>query len=421
MTNICILGTGYVGLITGITFAKQGNSVICVDVQKERVDQINRGEPPFFETATTDTKEAITNSDITFICVGTPQNDDGTQDLTYIKQAAEDIGNALKGHNSFHIIVVKSTVEPTTSIQVILPIIKETSALVPGKDFSIAHNPEFLREGSAIEDSFGPDRIVIGVTDDRSKEILMDLYKDIFCQKLVVDPTTSEMIKYVSNSFLATKISFSNEIANICQKLGLDVYDVFKGVTMDHRIASFFFNAGCGYGGSCFPKDVNALVHVGHKLEQEVPIMEAVLKMNEIMPGKCVDLAKEVMDLKGKDVAVMGLAFKPGTDDVRESRAYPIIKALIEEGANVTGYDPQAIDTFKTLIPEIAYTDDVEEAIKNKDLLIIQTEWQEIRTLEPKVIEQSMRTPVIIDGRRTLDKKALEEAGVTYKAIGLGE
>ncbi len=437
MTNISIIGTGYVGLITGITFAKYGHKVTCVDLLQDRVDQINRSEAPFFEPgmeeylqnfvrtrilqATTNTKEAIVNSDVTFICVGTPQGGDGAQDLSYVKTCAENIGDALKEKEDYHLVVVKSTVEPRTTMDLVLPILKERSGKIPDKDFGVAHNPEFLREGCAIEDSFGPDRIVIGVTNERSREILMNLYKEFFCQKLVVDTTTSEMIKYVSNSFLATKISFSNEIANICQQLGLDVYDVFKGVSMDHRIASFFFNAGCGYGGSCFPKDVNALVHVGKKTGQKVPIMEAVLEMNDIMPGKCVDLATEALDLSGKDVAVLGLAFKPGTDDIRETRALPIIEALLDAGASVTGYDPQAVENFKKLMPDIVYTDDVHEAIKDKDMLIIQADWQEIRTLEPKVIRKLMRTPIVIDGRRTLDRKELEDEGITYRAIGLGE
>jgi UDPglucose 6-dehydrogenase len=436
--NLSIIGTGYVGLITGITFAKYGHKVACVDVIQERIDQINKGEAPFFEPgmgeylqnlvrthsiwATMDTKKAVLESDVTFICVGTPQREDGSQDLTYIKSAAEDIGNALQDKEGFHLVVVKSTVEPTTTLEVVLPIIKEASGKIPQKDFSVAHNPEFLREGSAIEDSFNPDRIVMGVTDEMSEGMLMLLYEDFKCAKLTVDPTTSEMIKYTSNSFLATKISFSNEIGNICQELGLDVYQVFKGVALDHRINPFFFNAGCGFGGSCFPKDIHALIHVAEKKEVKTKLLDSVLDVNEKQPTKCVDLAKAaLLDLKDKDIAVLGLAFKPGTDDVRETRALPIVQALIQEGAKVTGYDPQAVENFKELVPDIEYTDDVEVAIKNKDLLIIQSDWQEIRTLEPKVIKELMRTPIIIDGRRTLDQKELEEAGITYKAIGLGK
>lgn len=435
--NISIIGTGYVGLISAITFAQQGHRSTCVDVLPERVSQINHAKAPFYEPgmedylqelvrthmlhATTDTRSAILETDVTFICVGTPQGDDGRQNLSYVKTCAEQIGDALKDKEGYHLVVVKSTVEPRTSIDLVLPILTERSGKQPDVDFGVAHNPEFLREGSAIDDSFGPDRIVIGVTNERSKEILMEIYGQFKCQKLVVDPTTSEMIKYVSNSFLATKISFANEVANIAAKLGLDVYDVFKGVSMDHRIASFFFNAGCGYGGSCFPKDVNALVYVGKKLEQPVPVLSAVLEMNDIMPLKCIDLAKEATDLKDKDVAVLGLAFKPGTDDIRETRALPIIRSLIKEGANVTGYDPQALENFKEVVPEINYTDDIYDAIKDKDLVIIQSDWQEIKSLEPTTFKELMRDPVIIDGRRTLDPKALKEAGVTYKAIGLGE
>ena len=437
--NISVIGTGYVGLITAITFAKKGHKVICVDISAERVDAINHAKPPFFEPgldeylrdlvgahslwATSNTEEAVNNSDMTFICVGTPHLPDGSQDLTYVTKCAKDIGAALKTKDGYHLVVVKSTVEPGTTKLTVLPLLCEAAGKEEGKEFSCAHNPEFLREGTALADSFNPDRIIMGVLDDSSRELLLDLYSNFECPKLVVDTNTSEMIKYASNAFLATKISFANEMANICQKLGVDVAEMFKGVTMDHRINPHFFNAGCGFGGSCFPKDISALIHVAKNQGVQTPLMNSVMSVNDVQPLKCLELAKTSGELSGKSVAVLGLAFKPGTDDVRETRALPLIQALLKEGAKVTGYDPQAIENFKKLLPEasVEYTDDAYVAITGKDIAFVQCDWNEIRLLEPKKIKELMKTPVVIDGRRTFDPKIMEGHGITYKAIGLGK
>lgn len=437
--NISVIGTGYVGLITAITFAKKGHKVICVDVSKERVDMINHAKAPFFEPgledylrdlvgahslwATSNTEEAVNNSDMTFICVGTPHMPDGSQDISFVTTCSKEIGSALKTKDGYHLVVVKSTVEPGTAKNAVLPLIAQTSGKEEGKDFSVAHNPEFLREGTALNDSFNPDRIVMGVLDDSARELLLELYSNFECPKLVVDTNTSEMIKYASNAFLATKISFANEMANVCQKMGVDVNEMFKGVAMDHRINPHFFNAGCGFGGSCFPKDIMALIHCAKNLGVQTPLLNSVMSVNDVQPLKCVELAKTVDELQGKNVAVLGLAFKPGTDDVRETRALPLIQALLKEGAKVTGYDPQAIENFKKLLPEasVEYTDDVFVAITGKDIIFVQTEWSEIKLLEPKKIKELMKTPVVIDGRRTFDPKLMEGFGITYKAIGLGK
>jgi UDPglucose 6-dehydrogenase len=399
--NISVIGTGYVGLITAITFAKKGHKVICVDIAPERVEMINHAKAPFFEPgleeylrdlvgshdlwATADTAEAVHNSDLTFICVGTPHMPDGSQDISYVTTCSKEIGSALKTKDGYHLVVVKSTVEPGTSKNAVLPLISQTSGKEEGKDFSVAHNPEFLREGSALNDSFNPDRVVLGVMDDSARELLLDLYSNFECSKVVVDTTTSEMIKYASNSFLATKISFANEMANICQHLGIDVVEMFKGVTLDHRINPHFFNAGCGFGGSCFPKDISALIHCARSLGVQTPLLNSVMSVNDVQPLRCVEL--------------------------RETRALPLIQALLKEGAKVTGYDPQAIENFKKICPEasVEYTDDVYAAITGKDIAIVQSDWNEIKT------------PIVIDGRRTFDPKVMEGHGITYRAIGLGK
>ena len=359
--KISIVGSGYVGLVTGIGFAERGHNVIFLDVDKDKIELINSGKPPIYEKglaelmeknknryyATTEYEEAITKSEITFICVGTPSKDDGSIDLKYVKSASKEIGKVLADKDDFHVVVVKSTVVPGTTENVVKPIIEEKSGKKAFEDFGLAMNPEFLREGNAIEDFFNPDRIVIGVKDERTKSILEELYKPFKCPKLITDIKTAEMIKYASNAFLATKISFANEIGNICKKLGIEVYEVFRGVGLDHRINPAFFRAGIGFGGSCFPKDVKALIRKAEELGEEPRILKAVIEVNERQPLKLIKLLKKhIPNLKGKTIGVLGLAFKPDTDDVRESRAIPIVRALLEERANIIAYDPKAIDNF---------------------------------------------------------------------------
>ncbi len=419
--NISIVGSGYVGLVTGIGFAELGNNVIFVDIDKNKLAYINSGKPPIFEHGleelmqknkgryygTENYTEAILNSQITFICVGTPSNRDGSINLDYIISASKKIGKALKVKDEFHVVVVKSTVTPGTTEEVVKPILEDLSRKKAFIDFGLAMNPEFLREGSAVKDFFNPDRIVIGVEDERSKKMMNEIYSKFNCPKLFVEIKTAEMIKYAANAFLATKISFANEVGNICKRLGIDAYEVFRGVGLDHRINPAFFRAGIGFGGSCFPKDVRALIAKAREVGEDPKILKAVIDVNEEQPLRLIQLLKKhVPNLKGKRVGVLGLAFKPKTDDVRESRAIPIIEALLKEGVEVIAYDPAAIDNFRRLFPQITYASKADEVL-NADAILIVTEWEEFERL-------NYTGKIVIDGRRI--EKARKEAKI-YEGI----
>lgn len=405
--RISIIGSGYVGLVTGIGFAELGNDVIFIDVDENKVKLINEGKPHFYEKdleklmlrnrhqyrATTNYKDVL-NTDITFICVGTPSKENGSIDLRFVESASREIGKVLNNKDDFHVIVVKSTVLPGTTENIVKPIIEMESDKMAFRDFGLAVNPEFLREGNAVEDFFHPDRIVIGVRDKKTRSILEELYKPFNCPKLITDIKTAEMIKYASNAFLATKISFANEIGNICKKLGIDVYEVFRGVGLDHRINPSFFRAGIGFGGSCFPKDLKALIKKAEELGEEPKILKAVMEVNEQQPLKMIELLKKhVPNLDGKTISVLGLAFKPETDDVRESRAIPIIEALLKENAKVIAYDPKAMHNFAKLFPQIKYAKSGEEVLSKSDAILIVTEWKEFEQLDYK-------DKIVIDGRR---------------------
>lgn len=422
MMKVSIIGCGYVGLVTGIGFAELGNSVIFVDIDDFKVNMINALKTPIYEPgleelmkrnegrfyATKDYREAIQNSEITFICVGTPSKDDGSIDLSYVKASAEQIGKSLAKKDEYHAVVVKSTVLPGTTEEIVKPIIEKESGKKAFEDFGLAMNPEFLREGNAIEDFFKPDRIVIGVKDERTRLLLGELYRAFNCPKIVTDIKTAEMIKYASNAFLATKISFANEIGNVCKKLGIDVYEVFKGVGLDHRINPAFFRAGIGFGGSCLPKDVRALIRKAEELGEQPRILKAVIEVNERQPFRLIDLLKKhVKSLRGKKIGVLGLAFKPDTDDVRESRAIPIIEKLIEEGARVLAYDPKATENFRRLFPDIEYASSAEELIAESEAVLIVTEWKDFEKLD-------YRGKIVIDGRRI--EKAMKEAKI-YEGV----
>ncbi len=421
MVDISVIGSGYVGIVTGLGFAELGNRVIFVDIDTKKVEAINNSTPPVFEPhiedlmkrnrgryhATDNYDEAILNSQITFICVGTPSNHDGSINLDYVKSAAKNVGKVLEEKDRFHVVVVKSTVVPGTTEDVIKPILEQNSNKEAFYDFGLAVNPEFLREGSAVDDFFNPDRIVVGVKDENSKNILNKLYSSFNCPKLFVDLKTAEMIKYASNAFLATKISFANEIGNICKKLGIDTYEVFRGVGLDHRINPSFFRAGIGFGGSCFPKDIRALISKAEELGENPEILKSVMRLNEEQPLRLVRILKKyVPDLKNMTIGVLGLAFKPDTDDVRESRAIPIIEKLIEEGAKVIAYDPVANENFKEIFPHIEYTANVEEVL-NAEAILILTEWEEFEKLE-------YTGKIVIDGRRI--EKAKKEAKI-YEGV----
>lgn len=418
MMKIAIIGTGYVGLCTGVGFASKGHDVICVDIDQEKVDKINNGNAPIYEPnldemlasalkenkikATTDAKEAVTNSDAIFVCVGTPSDDQGRMDNKYIRTASADIGSALN-ESDYKVLIVKSTVIPETVEKVVIPILEETSSKKAGKDFGVCMIPEFLREGSALKDFLEPDRTIIGEFDKRSGDVIESLFRDFNAPILRTQIKVAELIKYANNAFLATKISFSNEIGNISKKLGVDVYDVLKGVGMDNRISPHFFNAGAGWGGSCFPKDVSALVQKGKELGYEPKLLEEVIDINRRQKLKLVEqLEAKIGDIKDKKISVLGLSFKPNTDDIRGASSIDIIRKLNEKGANVFAYDPKGMGEMKKMFPNVVYSENSLETLKDAHACLIVTEWDEFKKLTDEEFK-IMKTPIIIEGRKTLD------------------
>jgi UDPglucose 6-dehydrogenase len=420
--NISIIGTGYVGLVSAACFAKLGHKIICVDVYKEKVEKINHGISPIYEEgldellinfkdriyATVDHSYAIKNSDVTFICVGTPSKKDGGIDLSFVKDSAIEISKQLKQINRWHLVVVKSTVVPGTTHDIILPLLEKFSSKKAGVGFGLAMNPEFLKEGLAVKDFLEPDRIIIGAYDKKSGDILKKLYSKISCPIIITSLSAAEMIKYASNAFLATKISFINEIGNLCKKLDIDTYDVADGIGLDKRIGRSFLDSGIGWGGSCFPKDVDALIAWAKENNEKIRIIESTREINEKQPLKLVTiLKKHIPKLNGKIIGILGLAFKPNTDDIRESRAIPIIDELLNEGAIIKAYDPQAIKNFKKLYPNINYCSTSSEVL-NSDAILITTKWKEFTDLDYK-------GRIVIDGRKIIQaKKAKIYEGVCW-------
>jgi len=405
--NISIIGTGYVGLVSGACFAKLGNTVICVDVDKKKVQLINDGISPIYEEglddiltkyknsieATTDYEDAINNSDVTFICVGTPSESDGGIDLSFVKDATIAIAEQLKKKDGWHLVVMKSTVLPGTTKDVVLPLLEKHSGKKVGSDFGLAMNPEFLKEGVAVKDFLKPDRIVIGFYGEKSRDMLRELYKDFTCPLVETSLSAAEMIKYASNALLATKISFINEIGNMCKKLDIDTYEVADGVGLDKRIGRAFLDSGIGWGGSCFSKDLNALIVWVKKMGNDPCITKSVVEVNDIQPLKLVELLKKhIPSLKGKTIGVLGLAFKPNTDDVRESRAIPIVNELLKEEAHIKAYDPQAMENFKKIYPRIDYCSSADDVLIS-DAILILTKWDEFKKLD-------YNGKIVIDGRK---------------------
>lgn len=418
--KISIVGCGYVGAVTGACFAALGHEIVLIDLDPEKIASINVGRAPIYEpglnellqkhssriTAAGDLADAVRRTEATFICVGTPSQPDGSIDLTYVRSAAAGIGRVLKGKPEDHTVIVKSTVLPGTTEGVVLPILERESGKRAFVDFGLASNPEFLREGSALTDFFRPDRIIIGASDDHSRCLLKDLYAPIDCLKLITAIPVAEMIKYVSNAFLATKISFANEIGNICKRMGIDTAEVFRGVGMDHRINPAFFQSGIGFGGSCFPKDVRALIAKAGEVGVEPKILRDVIEVNEEQPLKLLELLNtHVPDLDRKTIGLLGLAFKPNTDDVRESRAIPIVETLLRKGATVLAYDPMAMGNFRKLYPQINYVPTAADALA-ADAVLITTEWKEFENLD-------YAGKTVVDGRRI--EKARE--GSTYDGV----
>jgi UDPglucose 6-dehydrogenase len=414
--EISIIGGGYVGTVTGICLAELGNNVTIVDIDIEKIDKINNGIPPIYEPglqeileknsekihATKKLHSAVMNTDISFICVGTPSGNDGSIDLKYIESAAADIGKALRKKERFHVIIVKSTVIPGTCDTVVVPCIARNSGKVRDIGFAVCSNPEFLREGRAVYDFHHPDRIIIGSENIECLKILRQLYSGFDCPFIECSIKTAEMIKYVSNAFLALKISYANEIGNLCKVMGIDSYDVFKGVGLDNRIGPLFFNAGLGFGGSCFPKDVKALQSLAKSYKITPILLNAVLQVNSEQPGKMISLLEQHLSLDNKKIGVLGLAFKPDTDDIREAKSIEIVTSLLAKGARVIAYDPMAVSNFKKLFPGITYTNSAEELVVITDALVIVTEWPEFEKLNYK-------GKIVIDGRRIIKAKETAE------------
>ena len=441
--SISIVGTGYVGLCTAVGFATRGYRVITSTHDAEKASLINRGIPPFHEPELADLlkravskgflkcvtkrEEAILHTDITFIAVGTPSQPDGSINLNYIKLASKEIGKALTKKESYHLIVVKSTVIPGTTEKIVKPYLERYSGKKCGEDFGLCMNPEFLREGSAMHDTFHPDKIVIGEYDKKSGDILQNLYEEFYKEDMPpvirTNLPTAEMIKYANNAFLATKISFINQIANICQKTPkTDVVKIAKAIGLDERINPKFLRAGLGFGGSCFPKDVKALIAYSKSLGYTPKLLEAVIEVNEAQPYMAIELSKKLLgDLKGKHIAVLGLSFKPGTDDMREAVSIKVIRRLLEEGAQVTAYDPVAIPNAKRILGEsINYAESAIHCIKGSDCCIIVTEWDEFKRLKPEDFINNMHNPIVVDGRRIYDPKIFSKK-LKFAAIGLGK
>ena len=430
--KIAVVGTGYVGLTVGTCLAELGNDVACVDIDEKKISELNKGIIPIYEPGlkdmlernvsekrlsfTTDKKTAIENAKVIFIAVGTPPGKDHRADLTFVKQVAKDIGTYM---NSYKVIVDKSTV-PVGTADVVKEIIKQNQK--GNIEFDVVSNPEFLREGEAINDFMMPDRVVIGVDSEKARKIIEDIYKGIARINkpiMYTDTKSAEIIKYASNAMLATRISFMNEIARLCEKAGGDVKEVAKGMGLDSRIGTRFLQAGAGYGGSCFPKDVKALEQTMSHYGVESKIMQAVEKVNEEQKRSLLPKIKRLApNLKGRTIAIWGLAFKPKTDDMREAPAIAVIEQLQKEGAKIKAFDPEAEKTAKKILNDIEYTKDPYSAIKDADALVIVTEWNEFRNLDKEKIKSLLKEPNIVDGRNVYEPKEMEELGFNYIGIG---
>jgi len=438
--HISIAGTGYVGLATAVGFASKGCKVIASTHDPEKAALINKGVPPFYEVGfeellrkvvekgylkcVLDSGEAVLDTDTTFITVGTPSQRDGSIDLQYIQRSAREIGEALKRKNTYHLVVVKSTVVPGTTENVVRPITEKHSGKRCGPGFGLCMTPEFLREGSALHDTLHPDRIIIGEYDDKSGDALESLYTQFYKEELTpiirTNLPTAELIKYANNSFLATKISFINTIANVCEKIpGADVTMVAKGIGLDQRINPRFLRAGLGYGGSCFPKDVKALIAFSKVQGYDSMLLNAVEDVNNAQPYRAVELVRKLVgDLEGKRIAILGLAFKPNTDDMREAVSIKIVKKLLEEGARVTVYDPFSMKNAKEIFgARVTYASTATECFTDADGCILVTEWDEFKTLNPEDFIKHMQKPVIIDGRRIYNSKEFSRE-LKFAAMG---
>ncbi len=432
--HICMVGTGYVGLVSGACFSEFGIDVICVDNVKEKIDMLNNGIMPIYEPGldvliqknvkegrlsfTTDLKDAIEKCLVVFISVGTPPNPDGSPNLTYVWEVAEEIAGAMNGYK---VIVNKSTV-PVGTGEKMKSFIQDR--LQADCNFSVVSNPEFLREGSAIDDFMRPDRVVIGVDDSEAAAIMKDLYSPLYLIEkpvVITSVKSAELIKYAANSYLAMRVSYINEISNICEKVGADVHQVALGMGLDNRIGKKFLHPGPGYGGSCFPKDTRAFLRLATEHDYDFKIMRAVIEVNERQKSNAIEkIVSKVGEVSGKTIGILGLSFKPNTDDMRDSPSVPIITYLLKEGAKVKVYDPAAMEESKKHLngETVQYCENVYEVAESCDALVFLTEWNQFRKIDLEKIKKLMEKPVVIDLRNIYEPEAMRQMGFDYTGMG---
>jgi UDPglucose 6-dehydrogenase len=424
-----MIGTGYVGLVSGTCFAEIGHEVICVDNDTSKIDILKKGGIPIYEPGldelvkknvqagrlffTSDTGEGVDKSEFVFIAVGTPPKDNGEPDLSSIEQVAIEIGAAMR---DYKIIIEKSTV-PVQTGQWVRMVVERFNK--HGSEFDVASNPEFLREGSAINDFLFPDRVVLGVESKRAEEKLLELYRPIEAPKIVTDIASAELIKHASNSFLSTKISFMNALSVICEKSGADVTKVAEGMGLDKRIGRDFLNAGAGFGGFCFPKDLKAFIGISAKLGYDFRLLKEVENINDEQMQRVVKKVEELLwNLRDKKIGVLGLAFKPNTDDMRFAPSITIINRLIDEGATVKAYDPVSMERAKKIMPNITYCENAYDVAAGVDAIILVTEWPEFGKMDLQKVKKTMRQPVFVDGRNVFEPEKMKESGFIYSGIG---
>lgn len=435
--KITIVGTGYVGLVSGACFAEVGVDVTCVDIDQAKIDRLLAGQIPIYEPGldslvkrnveagrlhfVTDLRQVLDQSEVVFCAVGTPPDEDGSADLRYVLDVARTFGQNI---NHYTLLVTKSTVPVGTSRLVKKAIYEELAHRGVDIPFEVASNPEFLKEGAAIKDFMSPDRVVIGIESQRARRVMERLYRPFLLNNfrvIFMDIASAEMTKYAANAMLATRISFMNDIANLCDAVGADVNQVRKGIGSDARIGSKFLYPGCGYGGSCFPKDVKALIHTGATNSCPMRVIEAVEAVNESQKSRPIEILKqELRDLKGKNIAIWGLAFKPETDDMRCAPSLVVIDALVKAGATVKVYDPVAMDECKRRLGDIVtYSRDMYDTVVDADAVVMLTEWKQFRLPSWNVVDRAMRGNLIVDGRNIYQPDELEEAGLRYRGIGI--
>ncbi|QDX41022.1 UDP-glucose 6-dehydrogenase AglM [Salarchaeum sp. JOR-1] len=429
--DISVIGSGYVGTTIAACFADIGHEVVNVDIDESIVETINSGEAPIHEDglpelvrehtqetgrlrATTE-YEAVLDTDVTFLCLPTPQHDDGSIDLSIMKSGAEQLGDTLAEKNDWHTVVVKSTVVPRSTEDIITAVLEGASGKTAGEDFGVGMNPEFLREGTAVHDFLDPDKVVLGADDERALADMHDVFDPLVertgAPVVETDTKTAEMIKYANNGFLAAKVSLINDIGNICKEFDIDAYEVADAMGLDDRIGEQFLRSGLGWGGSCFPKDTNAIIAAARNQDYDPAVLEAAVEVNDRQPERLLSLLDDHIDVSGNRVAVLGLAFKPGTDDVRNSRAIPVIEGLQERGATVAAYDPVATENMREHLPDIEYEDSAEAALTDASACLVCTDWDEFEALDEEF--DTMTQQIVVDGRRCIAPRD----GMTYDGL----